>query len=147
MAENTLALIRYLSSSVSPLPKLQNHKKSKPQTVFYSHLGLFIVYSFTQARLIYGALLILACAYIFLWDPRRTAGLRGHTKGALAIFAGLFGALLVPNLVALVMRYGLDKGLSWFKDTYAVLALYGPAALLGAHSFCFIPFLVLDSKC
>ncbi|KAF8624137.1 hypothetical protein AX17_007200 [Amanita inopinata Kibby_2008] len=57
MAENTLALLQYLSSRDSPLPTL-TEGYIPPSTVFFSHIGVFIMYSFSTAKVMYSALLL-----------------------------------------------------------------------------------------
>ena len=56
---------------------------------------------------------------------------REQIKGGIAVVFGAIGSVLVPNLVAVVMRHVLNKGMSWFTNPLAPLGLYGPAAVLG----------------
>lgn len=56
---------------------------------------------------------------------------REQRKGAVAVFAGMAGTMIVPNVIALIMREVLNKGMSWFRNELAPIGLYGPAALLG----------------
>jgi hypothetical protein len=146
MGENALALIRYLSSSDSPVAKL-TEGYSRPSTVFYAHVGpTFFMYSFSTAKIMYSALLIASFVLVRLTfvdpAPALKAGhgfWREQGKGAIAVTAGVAGTLLLPNIVAVVMRSVLNKGMSWFKDPLAPIGLYGPAALLGMSkitSFC-----------
>ncbi|KIM39558.1 hypothetical protein M413DRAFT_447037 [Hebeloma cylindrosporum] len=139
MGENTLALIRYLSSSESPVANL-TEGYSRPSTVFYAHVGpTFFIYSFTTAKIMYTALLVASFALVRLTFVDPAPALKsGHGfwreqgKGVIAVTAGIAGTLLVPNVVAVVMRSVLNKGMSWFKSPLAPIGLYGPAALLGA---------------
>jgi hypothetical protein len=55
MAENVLALVKYLSSDRSPLPTL-TEGYTRPSTVYFTHIGVFITYSFATARTMYTAL-------------------------------------------------------------------------------------------
>ena len=138
MAENALALLTYLSAPGSPLPSL-NKGYSPVATVYFAHIGgVFFMYTFTTAKILYTVL--FAASFILVRvtfvDPapalKRAGGFfREQRKGVVAVVAGLVGTMLVPNLVALVMRFVLKKGLSWFSNPFAPLALYGPAALLG----------------
>ncbi|KAF5316325.1 hypothetical protein D9619_006761 [Psilocybe cf. subviscida] len=138
MGENTLALLKYLSSKKSPVAGLTNGY-TKPTTVFFAHVGpTFFKYSFTTAKIMYGLLFAfsLLLVRITFVDPA-PALKKGHgfwreqRKGAVAVFAGMAGTMIVPNVVALVMREVLNKGMSWFKNEVAPIGLYGPAALLG----------------
>lgn len=139
MAENALALLKYFSAPGSPLPSL-NKGYAPVTTVYFAHIGgLFFMYTFTTAKILYT--LLLAASFILVRvtfvDPapalKRSGGFsREQRKGMVAVVAGLIGTMLVPNLVALVMRFVLKKGLSWFSNPFAPFALYGPAALLGA---------------
>ena len=65
MGENTLALLRYLSSPQSPLPTLTSGY-SKPTTVFFHNLTFFFVFSFQTAKVLYTLLLVLSFAYVAL---------------------------------------------------------------------------------
>ncbi|KDR80962.1 hypothetical protein GALMADRAFT_1358006, partial [Galerina marginata CBS 339.88] len=128
MAENTLALLRHLSSSESPISSL-TEGYTRPTTVYFAHVGrTFFMYSFATAKAMYTVLLLAS------------VGLKGNGfwreqgKGAVAVFAGVLGTLAVPNVVAAVMRHVLNKGMSWFKSPLAPLGLFGPAALLGRTS-------------
>ncbi|KAF8972707.1 hypothetical protein BDZ97DRAFT_1649998 [Flammula alnicola] len=138
MGENTLALLKYLSSSKSPLPSL-TEGYSPPTTVFFAHVGpTFFMYSFNTAKILYTALFIMSFALVraTFVDPA-PALKKGHGfwreqgKGAVAVAASIIGTLLVPNVVAVIMRVVLNKGMSWFRSPLAPIGLYGPAALLG----------------
>jgi hypothetical protein len=139
MGENTLALLKYLSSKKSPVAGLTNGY-TKPTTVFFAHVGpTFFIYSFTTAKIIYGLLFAfsLLLVRITFVDPapalRKGHGFwREQRKGAVAVLAGMAGTMIVPNVVALIMREVLNKGMSWFRNELAPIGLYGPAALLGA---------------
>jgi hypothetical protein len=138
MAENTLALLRYLSSIKSPLASL-TEGYSRPTTVFFAHVGpTFFMYSFTTAKVLYTALFALSFILISTTFVDPAPALKnGHGfwreqgKGTVAVIAGMVGTLLVPNTVAFIMRHILNRGMSWFKDPMAPIGLYGPAALLG----------------
>ncbi|RDB27664.1 putative endoplasmic reticulum metallopeptidase 1 [Hypsizygus marmoreus] len=137
MAENTLELLRYLSSPGSAIPTLTTYKR--PTTVFFSYLGYFFIYSFTTAKILYTVLLLASITLVGFTYVKPAAALRNgrgvwraQVKGVAAIVAGTVGSFVVPNVVALIMRYGLGKGMSWFASEYSAIALYGPASLLGA---------------
>ena len=139
MGENVLTLIRYLSSAHSPLPTL-TEGYTRPSTVFFTHLnGFFLMYSFTTAKVMYTLLLLASFVLIRITyvDPAPALKKVGdgfwseQIRGGLAVVFGAIGSLLVPNVVAVVMRYVLNKGMSWFTSPLASLGLYGPAAVLG----------------
>lgn len=150
MAENVLALIRYLASSNSPLPSLTAGYTS-PTTVFFTHLyHTFFMYSFATARIMYTTL--FAFSIILVWitfgRPAETAHCGNgfwikQGRGCVAVIMGMIGTLLVPNVVAFLMKTVLNKGMSWFKNPLAPIALYAPPALLGLSSSS--PLIVLYS--
>ncbi|KAI0741328.1 hypothetical protein C8Q80DRAFT_1221427 [Daedaleopsis nitida] len=138
MADNTLALLRHLTSSESPLAQLASTGYSAPRTVFFDYLGFFLVYSFRTAKLIYSISFILALlvARLTYVDPAPALKKGGrfvleHLRGAFAVAAAFIGAALGANVVALLMDKVLGKTLSWFKSPFACIFLYGPAALSG----------------
>lgn len=137
MGENTLALLRHLSSDQSPLPSL-TEGYTKPTTVFFAHLGTtFFIYSFRTAKIMYTALLAVSLAYVrltFVRPQRAKANTfwQEQKKGSIAVVAGMVGTVLVPNLIAVTMRSVLHKPMSWFTSPLAPLGLYGPASLLGS---------------
>ncbi|KAJ7639617.1 hypothetical protein DFH06DRAFT_1217545 [Mycena polygramma] len=140
MGENTLALIRHLTAPGSALPKLKagfEHKRM--HMVYFGLLSHFFMYRFSTAKVIYGALLAGSLALTRpVWN--------GQQRGVLAVMGGLFGSLLVPNLVAVVMHRVLGKGMSWFAGAhFSAIGLYAPATLLGGlASQLFVP--VTDEK-
>ncbi|KAI5980796.1 hypothetical protein EDD15DRAFT_2186218 [Pisolithus albus] len=126
MADNTLALLRYLSSSDSPIPSLAKGFDARPRTVFLTNLHWFFIYSFTTAKIMYVALFIASLA---LW---RIARVQDIGTGFGAALAAMAGAVLAANLVAFLMKYVLKRPLSWFKAEYYPVLLYAPAVIFGA---------------
>ncbi len=133
MAENTLALLRFLSSSDSPLPKL-TEGYTRPTTVYLTFFGKFYMYSFKTAKIMYSALFLASLLFVRISSSSKTAqgGRAEWTKGLVAVLAAVAGTLIVPNLVALAMNKGLNKGMSWFSSPFAPVVLYAPPAVLGA---------------
>jgi hypothetical protein len=89
MAENTLAILQYLSSDASHLPSLTSGY-APPATVFLTQFDRFFQYQFTTARLIYGtlvftlSLILVRYAYQMraghrLWDRWPNSG-RAHVR-------------------------------------------------------------------
>lgn len=141
MAENTLALLHHLTSSDSPLPELASTGYTKPQTVFFQYFGYFLVYSFTTAKIIYTASLVLALivARSTYVDPspalkKGTSFLGEQVRGVLAVCGAFVGAAVGANVVAFIMDTVLGRSLSWFSSVFACILLYGPAALAGVCS-------------
>jgi len=138
MGENSLALIQYLSSEGSPLSTL-TEGYAPPTTVFFAHVGrTFFMYSFATAKIIYAVLFAVSFGLVRLTfvDPapalkKRNGFWKEQIKGGVAVSAGMLGTIVVPNLVALLMKYGLKKGMSWFNGPLVPIGLYGPAAVLG----------------
>ncbi|KAF9644527.1 hypothetical protein BDM02DRAFT_3121775 [Thelephora ganbajun] len=138
MADNTLALLRYLTSPESPLPSLDTGY-TKPQTVFFSFFGLFFRYSFQTARITYFVFFIASLGFVKLTyiDPA-PALKKGRTmwqeqlRGMAAVIAAPIGALFGANTVAYIMTKILNKGMSWFSVELSCLVLYLPPALAGA---------------
>ncbi|KAH9926926.1 uncharacterized protein B0H18DRAFT_1084873 [Fomitopsis serialis] len=136
MGENVLGLLLHLSSADSPLPRL-TEGFTRPHTVFYQFLGLFIIYSFRTANIVYAALfavsVVLARAvYVDPAPALRTKSMLGeHVKSAAAVATAVVGAIVGANVVAVLMTTGLGKGLSWFSSERICVLLYAPAALSG----------------
>lgn len=124
MAENVLALLRFLSSDASPIPRLE-HGFARPRTVFYSNLGLFLVYSFTTAKVMY--MTLFGASLYLVW----TAGIKQVWTALGAVVFAFVGALIGANGVAFIMTSVLRKGMSWFSAEYFPVLLYGPAATVG----------------
>ncbi|KAG2143750.1 uncharacterized protein EDB93DRAFT_1088015 [Suillus bovinus] len=130
MADNTFALVKHLTSPASPLPGLASGY-GRPRTVFFTYLGVFFVYSFRTAEVLYSLLFIASCVLV------RTAGgpsARGATmvKALFSVLSGGLGALVGANAVAFMMQRVLGRGMSWFGGEFEPLILYGPAAMCGA---------------
>ncbi|KAF8682072.1 hypothetical protein AX14_004421 [Amanita brunnescens Koide BX004] len=141
MAENVLALVKYLSSERSPLPTL-TEGYTRPSTVYFSHIGVFITYSFTTGKIMYTALFLATILLVHVGNKKLGAlGVwRAQAKGVAAVLAGLVGALVVPNLVALVMVNVLGRSMSWFANVFSAILLYGVPTLLGILSTQYIFF-------
>jgi hypothetical protein len=138
MAENTLALLQYLTSAESPLPSLDTGY-TKPQTVFFSFFGFFFRYSFQTAKVTYLVFFITSLAFVKLTYVDPTPALKkGRTmwqeqlRGIAAVVAGPIGALAGANTVAYIMTKVFNKGMSWFSVELSCLILYLPPALAGA---------------
>jgi hypothetical protein len=140
MGENALALLQHLSSVDSPLPELTTGY-TKPRTVFFSHMGIFFIYSYDTARIIYGlffvsSIFFIKAAYV---DPapalkKGSNMVQEQLKGCFAVCAAPIGALVGANVVAFIMHGVLGKGMSWFSQELSCVVLFGPAALAGAFS-------------
>ncbi|TFK34083.1 hypothetical protein BDQ12DRAFT_690347, partial [Crucibulum laeve] len=137
MAENTLALLQYLSAEGSPLPEL-TEGYTRPSTVFFTHIGIFFIYSFATAKILYGILFAASIVFVLATYTSPAPALKKstgvwneQTRGMFSAVVGVIGTVIVPNLVALVMRLVLGKGMSWFSSPFLPMALYAPPALLG----------------
>lgn len=124
MVENSLALLRFLSSDASPIPRLE-HGFARPRTVFFSNLGLFFLYSFTTAKIMYVSLFGASLYLVWTTEIERV----WTSLGAVAL--AFVGALIGANGIAFVMSNVLHKGMSWFKGEYLPVILYAPAAIVG----------------
>ncbi|KAJ3576559.1 hypothetical protein NP233_g353 [Leucocoprinus birnbaumii] len=132
MAENTLALLQFLSSDESPLPNL-TAGYTKPTTVYFTLFGNFYMYSFKTARIMYLALFAASVLFVRLsTSSKLNEGRASWTRGLVAVIAAVSGTIIVPNVVALVMSKVLNKGMSWFSNPFAPIVLYAPPTLLGA---------------
>lgn len=138
MAENTLALLHYLSSTESPLPSLTTGY-TKPSTVFFQSFRHFFVYSYATAKILYAILFGVTTFFaVAIYTPptpalRQARGFVGdHLRGLFAVGSAVVGALAGVNVVAFVMATVLKKPLTWFSVELSCAALYGPAALMGA---------------
>lgn len=139
MGDNVLAVLLHLASPESPLPHL-TEGFSRPKTVFYQFLGVFIIYSFRTATLLYSALFVISVALVraVYVDPapalKQKSALAEHVKSAAAVAAAVVGAVVGANVVGFVMTGVLGKNLSWFSSERACVLLYAPAALCGTSS-------------
>jgi hypothetical protein len=142
MGENVLALLEYLSSSDSPIPRLENY--SSPRVAYLSFGGqYFLMWSFQTAQRMYNSILVVSALILFGLVPSRI-GLRIYSVAAFGVFGGLVGAIVGANVVALIMTRVLHAGLSWFAVKWSPLVLYGVPALVGvlvSRSACFAEFL------
>lgn len=137
MADNTLALLQYLTSSESPLPSLDTGY-TKPQTVFFSIFGFFFRYSFQTAKITYFVFFITALGFVKLTYVNPAPALKKsrtvweeQLKGIAAVIAAPIGALVGANAVAYIMTKVFNKGMSWFSVELSCLILYLPPALAG----------------
>lgn len=124
-----MALLRFLSSKDSPLPNL-TAGYTRPTTVYFTLFGSFYMYSFKAAKIMYSALFVACLLFVRVSSPSR--GRSEWTRGLVAVLAAVAGTVIMPNVVALVMSKGLNKGMSWFTSPFAPLFLYAPPTLLGA---------------
>ncbi|KAI9455042.1 hypothetical protein F5148DRAFT_409217 [Russula earlei] len=139
MAENTLAILRYLSSDVSPLPSLTTGYM-RPTTVFFTEFGRFVQYQFSTARLMYGTLFCLSLT--MAWSVHRDRQLpfgsvdfwAAQRTGSRVLLVAFGGALIGANGLAVIMHRVLVRNMSWFASEHSPLILYGPAALAGMLS-------------
>ena len=138
MADNTLALLKYLTSHESPLPSLDTGY-TKPATVFFSLFGLFFSYSFQTARITYFVFFITSIGFVKLTYVDPAPALRKgrpmwqeQLRGIAAVTAAPIGALFGANTVAYIMTRVFDKGMSWFSVELSCLVLYLPPSLAGA---------------
>lgn len=128
MAENLMALLQYLTSSASPLPRMQEY--TPPQTTYFAFLGrYFLMWKFRTAGRLYNTFLGISIVFIVALSPSRRFGL--HLASFLSMVGSLFGAIVAVNIVALIMKHVLHKGMTWFAVEWYALALYGAPALLG----------------
>jgi hypothetical protein len=138
MAENTLSLIRTLSSPDSPLPNMKDGF-TPPTSVYFSFMGAFVRYPASLGTWMYLGLTGLS---IFgatrLPDP--APALVGNSfnrkftmigRGAIGSFASFLFAIVGANVVAALMVF-LGKPLSWFSRAWLPIPLYAPPALAGA---------------
>lgn len=149
MAENTLAILRYLSSDSSPLPSLTTGY-TRPTTVFFTEFGRFVQYQFATARLMYGMLFSLSLAmswfvyYKRMPESQSVGFWTAQWNGVRAILIAFGGALIGANGLAVIVHRVLGHNMSWFASEQSALLLYGPAALTGSFFLInlLIPFLV-----
>lgn len=136
MAENTLAILRYLSSDASPLPSLTTGY-TRPTTVFFTEFGRFVQYQFATARLMYGTLFSLSLTlswfvyYKKMPESRSVGFWTAQWNGVRTILIAFSGALIGANGLAVILHRVLGHNMSWFASEHSALLLYGPAALTG----------------
>ncbi|KAG9125520.1 hypothetical protein FRC07_007284 [Ceratobasidium sp. 392] len=125
MGENTLALLKHLSSKDSPLPTLQTY--TPPTIAYFSLLSrFFFMYTFSTARRLYAAALVLSLPLVY---PSRL-----HFQYLIGVPLSLISGALTVNLVALAMKHS-GNGMTWYAGEQRCLVLYTPAALIGMLLF------------
>jgi hypothetical protein len=154
MAENVIAILRYLSSDASPLPSL-TAGYTRPTTVFFSDFGRFIQYQFSTALLMYGTLFSLSVSLAWFVHRERVPGSRSGSRspagasasgfwmtqwnGVRALLFAFGGALICANGLAVIMHRVVGRNMSWFAVEHSALLLYGPAALTGSSLYPHLP--------
>lgn len=139
MAENTLAILQFLSSDASPLPSLKAGY-SRSASVFFTQFGHFFQFQFATARLIYGALFALSFTLARFSYRKRAPGsssqafLKEQWKGVRSLLVAFVGALIGANGLAAMMHRVLGHNMSWFASEHSALLLYGPATFSGSSS-------------
>jgi hypothetical protein len=128
MGENVLALVRYMTSSSSPLPRMRKH--SPPNATYMSFLGrYFVTWSSETSALMYGTFfygsLVVVATLLPAWS------VRVYCASVLGVVGGLVGAIVGANVVALIMTVVLRKGMTWFAFKWSPMVLYGLPALTG----------------
>ncbi len=126
MAENVLALLEYLSSTVSPIPRLATY--SPPQTTYFSFIGsFFFSWPFGVAQQLYNSLFALSFVLAYVSAPTGVV-LSEYVRAGGHVLAAILGALVGANGVAAFMAYVVKRKLSWFAREWYAAALYtGPA--------------------
>ncbi|MBW0475805.1 hypothetical protein O181_015520 [Austropuccinia psidii MF-1] len=127
MGENTLALLKHLTSSSVNLTNI----KSSSDLVFFSILRLFfIIYTKTTAIRSYITLTILSMSFvIFNIKPQLR---KVYFWSFIAVICSFLSSIITPNLVAFFFTIILKKPLSWFRHEYFPLLLFLPFSILGA---------------
>lgn len=127
--ENILAILRYLAATPTS-PELRAIEPSR-DTMFFSAFGsrVFVMLSKSTATAIYATAWIIILLYT-LRQVRRDRW-RGYAVAALSIPTSAVIAIVFANATAVLMVYGLDKPLRYFRQEWFALALYGMPALLG----------------
>ena len=129
MAENTLALLRYLSSTVSPIPRLATY--GPPQTTYFTLFGSFFLrWSFGVAQQLYTGLFVLSLVLAYVYAPAGV-GLSQYVYAEGHVLAAILGALLGANGVAAFMAYVVKRKMSWFAREWYAAALYAGPAMSG----------------
>ena len=136
MADNTLALLKFLSSKESTLPLLHGRIPGQiPSSVYFSIVGkIFFLYSATTAEAMSLILLLMSAVLARITLPLGVGVTDVVFKGFYAIVSAVVGAVVGANLVALCMDQVLHRALSWFSNEAAPLLLFGPPALAGELS-------------
>ena len=139
MAENTLAILQYLSSDASPLPSLTSGY-SPPTTVIFTQFGQFFQYQFETARFIYGTLFTLSLTLIRYTyrmrapRPSPVGFLAEQWAGMRPLLLAFVAALICANGLAATIHRVLGRNMGWFASEHSALILYGPATFGGSSS-------------
>lgn len=141
MAENTMALLKYLSSPESPLPSLTGGY-TRPTTVFFSLAKTaYIRYSFQLANAMHIILFVSVVALLVASGASHSAATSAgvgviveHLKSMINVNVPFLGGIVSANVVAFIMSKVFNRSLSWFREEFSCVLLYAPAALAGALS-------------
>ena len=115
MAENTIALLNYLTSNETTLGK-----SGKPlplagtsDTIFFSALGghIFVMYSRLQATALYTTLSALSAIVVTNRVDWSRKGV--YLAGLAGVMASFLGALVAANLCAFLTGVVMNKSLTW----------------------------------
>jgi hypothetical protein len=130
MAEQVLALVKYLTSTDSPLATMKDRNNADKSAVYFSLLGrIFIMYSSSTANAIAIALLTSATLLAIALVPNLTFD--SFLRGSYAVISAAIAGIISANFVAFFMTGALNKPLSWFSNELAPILLYAPPALAG----------------
>ena len=142
MADNTLALLKFLSSEESTLPSLHGRIPGQvPSSVYFAIVGrYFFLYSAATAKAMSLALLLLSSVLARSALPPGVSVTDVVFKGFYAIISAVVGAVIGANIVALCMDRLLHRALSWFSHEAAPVLLFGPPALAGELSHLAVRF-------
>ncbi|KAF8330069.1 uncharacterized protein EI90DRAFT_2923234, partial [Cantharellus anzutake] len=131
MAENVLALLKYLSSPASPIPRLSTF--SPPQTTYFTLFGTyFLSWPFSVAQQLHNALLVLSLALAYSSAPVGISIVE-YFHGSIYTLAAILGAATGANVVAGFMAYVAKRKMSWFAREWYAAALYVGPAMFGQH--------------
>lgn len=118
MGENTLALLRYLTSNETSLGKGEEGKQGlalvkRGEMVYFSGLGgwLFLVYTRQEATRIYTLLATLAVVFVTARVDWNRKGV--HLAGVASVGGSFVAALLGANVAAVVTSKVMGKSMTW----------------------------------
>lgn len=109
MADNTLAILRHLTSAETSIEKIEK----SANTVYFSLLGglAFVMMPAQTATIIYVTMAVMTLTYVLTRCRRNRLELYGVSF--VSIFLSGLLSILAPNVVAFVASVLLKRPLTW----------------------------------
>lgn len=145
MAENTLALMQFLSSPESPLPTLTTGY-TKPTTVFFSILNsIFVQYSFATANALHLVLFVSSVLLVAYKSPTTTTTTVSATAGKTEFTVGHDGDDIEVKVTEVTESISFTENI-WVTHLKSIVLIGSSfvAALVGVNFVAFVMVHVIN---